>query len=154
MAQPRKVIQVPAAEAAFILEALMREGRIDSRTVEEFRTRYRAEVASLEARLAYLRELSGTVVPAAVGAAAAPVVRKVKGAAPRVARATTKAVRKIASRVSPGRTRTRELQGRYLGLMHKIPKAIMKQRFGKEAIASKGKEAVLQEMAAYLAERR
>ncbi|HEV7766707.1 MAG TPA: hypothetical protein VGQ76_17030 [Thermoanaerobaculia bacterium] len=149
-----RAVQVPPAEAAFILEALMCDGRIDSKTIEEYRTLYRKEIASIESRLAYLRELSGALVPAMVGAAAAlPVAREVKRAIPKAATAATKAVKKITSKASPGRTRTRELQGRYLGLMHKIPKAVMTQRFGKDAIAIKGKEAVLRDMEMYLAER-
>ena len=41
----------------------------------------------------------------------------------------------------------RKLQGRDLGLLRQIP-ANLKKRFGPEAIASKGKEAVVTEMEA------
>lgn len=154
MARPRKVVQVPPAEAAFILEALMRDGRLDSNTIGEYRGKFNEEIASLEARLAHLRSLSGAAAPAPVApvAAAAPAVtRGAKRAAPKAAKAAKSAAKKASAEVTPERARTRELQGRYLGLMHRIPKTIMKQRFGKDAIAKKGKEAVLGEMEKFLA---
>lgn len=154
MARPRKVVQVPPSEAAFILEALMRDGRLDSNTLGEYRGRFNQEIATLEARLAHLRELTGAVVPAvvAVVAAAAPAItRAAKRVAPKAATAVKRAAKKVSAQVTPERARTRELQGRYLGLMHRVPKTVMKQRFGKDAIAKKGKEAVLAEMERYLA---
>lgn len=152
MARPRKVVQVPPAEAAFILEALMRDGRLDSNTLGEYRGRFNQEIASLEARLAHLRELSGAVAPAVVRAAAAApaITRAAKRVAPKAAKAVKPAAKQASAQVTPERARTRELQGRYLGLMHRVPKTVMKQRFGKDAIAKKGKEAVLAEMERYL----
>lgn len=167
MARPRKVVQVPPAEAVFIVESMIRDGRIDSTVLDDYRGRYIAEIESLEAQLARLRSLAAPVIPAAletVAAAAPALVRAVKRrgrkaakAAKRGGRKAAKAVKRAAASVSlelsPERKKTQELQGRYLGLMRQIPKTIMKQRFGKQAIAEKGKAAVVDEMQAYLAAR-
>ena len=147
MARSRKVVQVPPAEAVFILEALILDGKIAAPLLDEYRARYVSEIRTLEARLARLRDLAGPVVPAAVGAAIA-------AAAPAVVRAVRKARPKAVSkimRLTPERIKSRQLQGRYLGLMRQIPKTVMKQRFGPEAIAAKGKEAVIGDMEKYLA---
>ena len=141
MARARKVVQLPPAEAVFILEAMMLDGNVSTETLDRYRARYVSEIHTLEARLARLKDLASPVMPAAaVGAAIAAAV----AARP-----------KIASRIkglTPERVRSRQLQGRYLGLMRQIPKNLMQQRFGKEAIAAKGKDAVINDMEAYLAE--
>jgi hypothetical protein len=145
MARPRTEIELPPAEAKFILEALYRDGHLSRKILDEYRARFGSEVQSLEARLAHLKALTAGALPAAAGAAvalAAPVA--VRGV--RKARAARKG--KVAD-TSPERVATRKLQGRYLGLLRQIPKA-MKKRFGRDAIASKGKEAVVGEMQAYL----
>jgi hypothetical protein len=156
MARPRTIIHVPPREAAFILEALMRDGRIDSKTVGEYRARYVEEIASLETRLAHLRQLSGAdvVAPLATADAAPAVLRTPKRVGrPRAARAGKRAVN-AAANASPERVKSRELQGKYLGLMRQIPRTVVKQRFGKTAIATKGKEAILAEMEKYVSGRK
>lgn len=149
MARARKVVQLPPAEAVFILEAMMLDGNVSTETLDRYRARYVSEIHTLEARLARLKDLASPVIPAAaVGAAIAAAV-------PAVARKVRAARPKIASRIkglTPERVRSRQLQGRYLGLMRQIPKNLMQQRFGKEAIAAKGKDAVINDMEAYLAE--
>jgi hypothetical protein len=145
MARPRTEIDLPPAEAKFILEALYRDGHLSRKILDEYRARFGSEVQSLEARLAHLRALATGALPAAAGAAVAL-------AAPAAARAVRKARETRKSKTadtSPERVATRKLQGRYLGLLRQIPKT-MKKRFGREAIASKGKEAVVDEMQAYL----
>lgn len=148
MARARKVVQVPPAEAVFILEAMISDGNVLPDTLEEYRARYVSEIQTLEARLARLRDLATPIVPAAaVGAAIAAavpaVVRKVR-------QGGTKVAAKVA-KLTPERILSRKLQGRYLGLMRQIPKNVVQSQFGKEAIASKGKEAVIDEMEAYIA---
>jgi hypothetical protein len=151
MASRRKVVQIPPGEAVFLIEALTLDGRIDSKTLDEYRSRYSAEIQSLERRLAQLRAATGgSVVIAAAGAAVAAAGRTVVRAARRVRQKTATKTRKS---VSPKRARTRELQGRYLGLMHQIPKAVVKSQFGKDAIAKKGKETVIVEMQAFISNR-
>jgi len=153
MARPRKVVEVPPGEAVFIVEALILDGRIEPSMLAEYRARYLEEIRTLESRIAHLRSLGGPVIPVAVGVAVA-------AAAPAVARAIRRAgpkavakVRKAAARVSPERMKSRELQGRYLGLMRQIPKDVVKKRFGKDAIGKKGKESVIAEMQQYIAKK-
>lgn len=145
MPRPRTLVEIPPGEAVFIVEALILDGRLDPRTLAEYRTRYQAEISTLESRIARLRALAGPLVPATLTGAA------VAAAAAAAAPAVRRAARRVAAKVSPERMRTRELQGRYLALMRQIPKTVVKQRFGKDAIGKKGKEAVLAEMEKYVA---
>jgi hypothetical protein len=152
MARPRKVVQIPPGEAAFILETMILDGRINPKTLAEYRGRYLDEISSIEARLARLRDLSSPAVSAVLGAAAAAaapsVARAVRRAAPKVRAKAKKAVAKL----TPERIKARELQGRYLGLMRQIPRGVVNQRFGKDAIKEKGKEAVIEEMKKFIAQ--
>ncbi|HEX7705228.1 MAG TPA: hypothetical protein VF701_02110 [Thermoanaerobaculia bacterium] len=155
-------LSISAAEALFVVEAMTLDGRIDQQTLAEYRNRYTEEIRSIESRLARLRELAGHIAPAVAGVAVAVV-------APLAARAARQAVSKKRSgagrakpegkqqagkaakaKLSPERQEIQRLQGEYLGLMHKIPKTIVKQRFGKKAIEAKGKKAVVAEMKAYI----
>lgn len=152
MARPRKVVQIPPGEAVFILETMILDGRINPKMLDEYRRRYLDEISSIEARLARLRDLSGPALPAVLGAAvaaAAPsVTRAVRRAAPKVGAK----IRKAAAKLTPERIKARELQGRYLGLMRQIPRNVVKQRFGKDAIKEKGKEAIIEEMKKFIAQ--
>lgn len=148
MARSRKVVQIPPAEAVFILEAMILDGKIPTQTLDEYRSRYLAEIQTLEAKLARLRDLAMPAIPVVVGAAVA-------AAAPAVARAARAARPKVAAgvlKVTPERMKARILQGRYLGLMRQIPKTVVKDRFGKEAIDARGKENVISDMEKYIAE--
>lgn len=146
MARPKNEINLPHGEAKFILEALYRDGIVSRDVLARYRERYGSEVEALESRLAHLRALAAGALPVAVGAMAAAAVPAAVRAA-RKARVTSK--RKSRGAPSAERLETRKLQGRYLGLLRQIPTS-MKKRFGKAAIASKGKDAVVAEMQSYL----
>ncbi|MFZ2493456.1 MAG: hypothetical protein WA208_18405 [Thermoanaerobaculia bacterium] len=150
MARTRKQIDIPASEAKFVLEAMYRDGKIAKQTLDEYRKKLGTEIRSLEMQLARLRNLAGPMLVgaavAAVPAAARALRRRVPAVVKKVKRATTK-------KESPERIESRKLQGRYLGLMRQIPKNIVKQRFGKDAIKTKGKGVVIDEMAAYLSDK-
>ena len=150
MARSRKVVQIPPGEASFILEAMVLDGRINPKLLDEYRRRYLDEISAIEARLARLRDLGGPAVGAALGAAAVAVAPAVRRAARRAGPKVRAKVKKAAAKLTPERMKTRELQGRYLGLMRQIPKSVVKQRFGKDAIKEKGKESVIAEMQKYL----
>lgn len=62
-----------------------------------------------------------------------------------VAPSVAKAVKAKAD-ISPEQLAVRQLQGRYLSLMRKIPANVMAERFSKQAIADQGKEAVVNAM--------
>lgn len=150
MARKGKVVQVPPGEASFILEAMVLDGRLSPKTLDEYRRRYLDEISAIEARLARLRDLGGPAIGAALGAAAVAVAPAVRRAARRAGPKVGKSVRRAAEKLTPERIKTRELQGRYLGLMRQIPRNVVKQKFGKDAIKEKGKEAVIAEMQKYL----
>jgi hypothetical protein len=147
MPRPRTELDLSPSESKFLLDALYRDGHISRPLLEQYRARMAAEITTIEARLARLRALAGEAVHrvAAVVSAAAPAVTRAVG------RATTrrKAQGGEARRKSPARAATQKLQGKYLGLLRQMP-ASAKRRFGKEAIAAKGKEAVIAEMEAHL----
>lgn len=150
MARKGKVVQIPPGEASFILEAMMLDGRIAPKLLDEYRRRYLDEIKTIEARLARLRDLGAPALGVALGAAAVAVGPAVGRAARRAAPKIRSRVRKAAAKLTPERIKTRELQGRYLGLMRQIPRTVVKQKFGKDAIREKGKEAVIGEMQKYL----
>jgi hypothetical protein len=152
--RPAPALTISPAEALFVVEAMTLDGRIDQQTLADYRNRYQEEIRQIESRLAQLRALAGQLAPVVAGAAVAAV-------APAAARAARRAVSKKRSAtagakagakttLSPERREIQRLQGEYLGLMHRIPKTIVKQRFGRKAIDAKGKEAVVAEMRAYI----
>lgn len=150
MARKGKVVEIPPGEASFILEAMVLDGRINPKLLDEYRRRYLDEIKTIEARLARLRDLGAPALSAVLGAAAVAVAPAVGRAARRAAPKVRARVRKAAAKLTPERMKTRELQGRYLGLMRQIPRPVVKQKFGKDAIKEKGKEAVIVEMQKYI----
>jgi hypothetical protein len=151
-------LSISPAEALFVVEAMTLDGRIDQKTLAEYRNRYLEEIRSIESRLAQLRALAGQVAPVVAGAAVAVVApvavraarRAVSGASTAKAGGKRQARKTAKKSLSPERQEIQRLQGEYLGLMHRIPKSIVKQRFGRKAIEAKGKEAVVAEMRAYI----
>ena len=134
-----------ASQAKAILEKLIERGRVSRADLNEAKEAIEAERQQLLARL---DQLGGMPVLAAAGAAA---VVTAAAMSPRVRGAVKRAARKArAKAVTPQRAAARILQGRYLGLMRQIPKAVVKKRFGKDAIASRGKQAVVDDMQSYL----
>ena len=150
MARRGKVVEIPPGEASFILEAMVLDGRLNPKLLDEYRRRYLDEIKTIEARLARLRDLGAPVLAAVVGGAAVAAAPAVRRAGRRVAPKVRARVRKAAAKLTPERMKTRELQGRYLGLMRQIPRPVVKQKFGKDAIKEKGKEAVIGEMQKYI----
>ncbi len=151
MARPRTVVDVPAVEAKFVLEALYHDGRINRETLAEYRGRFASEVETLETRIAYLRNLAGGAIHAAANAVAAEIPRVIQAVRRGRSRATAKLAKATskAQKLTPERMATQKLQGIYLGLLSRIP-VNAKKRFGKDAIKLKGKDAVIAEMKAYL----
>ena len=150
MARRGKVVEIPPGEASFILEAMVLDGRLNPKLLDEYRRRYLDEIKTIQARLPRLRDLGAPVLAAVVGGAAVAAAPAVRRAGRRVAPKVRARVRKAAAKLTPERIKTRELQGRYLGLMRQIPKPVVKQKFGKDAIKEKGKEAVIVEMQKYI----
>ena len=149
MARKKNVPNVPPAEAVYVIEAMIGDGRIDSETLKVYRGRYRDEIRSLEARIARLKDLgaapAAAAMTAAVTAAAATIASSVVRRRRRHAKPGNVAVS------SAERQKTRQLQGRYLVLIRQIPKQVVAKRFGREAIAKDGKESVIRAMEQYVA---
>ena len=130
-------------EAAVLLEKLREIGHVTAAHVREARTVVVREVEEITERLARLKEMAHVpassrkapkTVPAANAKPAWPVAER-----PR---------KRAKAPVSAERRKTMQLQGRYLGLMHKVPKAEL-AKF-KADIAKVGKAEVVKRMDAYV----
>jgi hypothetical protein len=157
MARPRKNAPLPEltpGEAAYVMERLMRDRRVSRTEVNQYLSEMKREIGELEARLRRLREVTGNVVVAATGVAAAvgsaAIVRRVRGrrrgaaagaeAAPRRGR---KAGR-VSAAITEEQLASRRLQGRYLALVRQFA-ASRRAQFARTA-KEKGREAAIKEM--------
>jgi hypothetical protein len=130
-------------EAAVLLQKLRELGHLTASHLRDARSAVVREVEEITERLARLKEMAH--VPASS--------RKAPKSAPAVvahpARPAVKRPRKRAkASISAERRKIMQLQGRYLGLMHKVPKAEL-AKF-KAMIPKVGKEVVVQRMEAYV----
>jgi hypothetical protein len=125
-------------EAAILLEKLREMGHVTAAHVRDARHAVRREVDEIVARLARLKGM--THAPAASASAAEPAASRTgwRVGSRRQARAP----------ISAERQRTMELQGRYLGLMHRIPARDLKKF--KDDIPKIGKAEVVRRMEAYV----
>jgi len=118
---------IPANDAQEILQELIREGRISSADVSRYR-----EIRQLEQRLQSLRGGGGS------GAAR-------RGRRPAAQPAVAgKRRRRRSSKLTPQQLASRQLQGRYLGLIRQIP-AAQRARY-KKMVKDKGRESAIKEM--------
>jgi len=131
-------------EAKLLLEQLIVAGLVKSRDLAEARRALDFEVVAIQARLSELKAASADQSPASP--------RKPAGAAPKavVVSESSSGLRqqKRPLVTTPARKKTMQLQGRFLGFMHKIPEAEM-VKF-KAMIAEKGKAAAVDEMEKYV----
>ena len=129
-------------EARFILEQMVRDGRVSRADLEIYRQRMREEAHGLLERLRALgwNETASAAASAVVGAA-------VVAAAPAVARGAQKAVRR-ARRMSAEQAAGMKLQGQYLSRVRRFP-AAKRVEFAKIAKAE-GREAAIKAMDAAL----
>jgi hypothetical protein len=166
--------QLSGGQASYVLERLIAERRISQGDVNRHIGDMHREISSLESRLQMLRThagasaastTSGATTGARRGRPPGSGTRKRRGrpvgsgrkavAAPAAASATatapaaaTPAKRRRRSRITAEQLASRQLQGRYLGLIRQIPanKRAQYQRTAKE----KGREAAINEMKATL----
>jgi len=115
---------------------MMSERRISPGEINRYLSDINREINDLEQKLSSLRAASGAVRAAATGSGGAAAA----GAAP--AKAGGGAKRR--AKITPEQLASRQLQGRYLGLIRQIPanKRGQYQRTAKE----KGREAAIKEM--------
>jgi len=122
-----RVPQSSSSEAQQILDAMIRDGRISAADVHRY-----SEIQKLEERLQALRS----------GGTAAPLWRARRAAAPATAPARSGRRRRTA--ITAEQLASRQLQGRYLGLIRQIP-ASQRGRYTKTA-KERGREAAIREM--------
>ena len=112
----RSTLRLSPTDAQEMLQDLMRDGRLSTADIKRYR-----QIRQLEQRLQSLR-----------GGRAAPGAQR--GAVGR----------RRSSRITAEQLASRQLQGRYLGLIRQIPKA-QRARYAKVA-SDRGREAAIKEM--------
>jgi hypothetical protein len=132
-----------AKESHVLLRKLQELGHVTAAHLHSAREAVADEVQSLMARLQELKA-DAVALPAAVRA-----VRRARATTEK-SPVTTATPIKVArpTKVSAERRKIMQLQGRYLGLMHKVPKAEL-AKF-KAMIPKVGKEVVVQRMESYV----
>jgi len=141
-----------AGQASYVLERMISDRRISPGEISRYVSEMQHEIVDLERRLQALRSAAGG---AATGGAAPRRRGRPPGRRPgrppgrprRGAVASTGAVkrrRRRRSAITPEQLASRQLQGRYLGLIRQIPASRrgQYQRIAKE----KGREAAIREM--------
>ena len=150
-------------QASYVLQRMMSERRISPGEVNRYLGDIQREISDLERRLQSLREAGGAIAAASGGGAAAAAaprrrgrppgsgVKRRRGRPPASASAAAPAAgaaksggRKRRSAITAEQLASRQLQGRYLGLIRQIPASRrgQYQRTAKE----KGREAAIREM--------
>ena len=140
MARPRKnqELELSHGQAHYVLSRLIGDRRVTSADVKRYVGEMHSEIQKLEERLHSLRSAAGSVIAAAV--------EKVRRGPGRPKGSTKR--KRASSTLTPEQRASRQLQGRYLGLIRQIP-ASRRAQYAKVA-KEKGREAAIREMAANL----
>lgn len=143
MARPRKVSHqhLSPGQASYVLDRLVADRRVSSNEVQRYLNDMHREIGDLEMRLRSLREVAGHAIRSAVQAMT-PGRRGRRGRAAGAAKAGAR--RRRRSAITPEQLASRQLQGRYLGLIRQIP-ASRRGQYQKIA-REKGREAAIKEM--------
>ncbi len=174
MPRPRLNIpppQLSAGQASYVLDCLIADRRISASEVNRYVSDMHREISDLESRLQTLRAHAGVAAPAAATSGATTGKRRGrppgrppgsgkrrgrppgsgnKAAAPAppmaapLAAAVAPVKRRRRARITPEQLASRQLQGRYLGLIRQIPASRRGQfqKIAKEA----GREAAINAM--------
>ena len=146
MARPRKKSQekLSPGQASYVIDRLIGDRRITWSEVHRYAEDMKREINHLEARLSSLREAAGDAIRGAIESMR-PGRRR--GRPPGSGKAAGRKRRRRAS-ITAEQLASRQLQGRYLGLIRQIPasRRAQYQRIAKE----KGREAAIKEMASAL----
>lgn len=142
MPRPKRAwggVQLSPGQASYVIDRLISDRRISAGEINRYVSEMHREIADLERRLQALREASGY---ARRSQAAAP-----RAAAPRAAAAAAPAKagrRRRRSAITAEQLASRQLQGRYLGLIRQIPAS--KRGHYQKIAKDKGREAAIKEM--------
>ena len=142
MARPRKSasLHFSPGQAAYVLERLIKDRRVSQGEVNRYMSEMHHEISALEQRLQSLRDAAGALFRRGPG-------RPPRSAASAPA-ATQATKRRRRSAITAEQRASRQLQGRYLGLIRQIP-ASRRGQYQKTA-KEKGREAAIKDMVAAL----
>jgi hypothetical protein len=122
-----------------VLGRLLADRRVSSADIKRYVGEMHHEIEKLEARLASLRSAAGSVISAAI-----QKVRRGPGRPRGSGAQPAAAAKRGRSALTPEQRASRQLQGRYLGLIRQIP-ATRRAQYAKIA-KEKGREAAIKEM--------
>jgi hypothetical protein len=139
--------ELTPGQASYVLDRLVADRRVTRTEIGRYMSEMQNEIGFLERRLQALRDAAGSAVAAAAGAAIAVTAVRRRGRPPAAGKAAA-APRARRSPITAEQKASRQLQGRYLGLIRQIPasKRAQYQRIAKE----KGREAAVKEMSSAL----
>ena len=146
MARPRKPVSLPhfsAGQAKYVLERLINERRISSTDVQRYVAEMHREINELEQRLVSLREATGEAIRGAIAKLPA-VLGGARRGRPPGSGSGGGARRRRRTAITAEQLASRQLQGRYLGLIRQIP-ASRRAPFQKTA-KERGREAAIKDM--------
>ncbi|GAC1431192.1 MAG: hypothetical protein NVSMB68_03510 [Thermoanaerobaculia bacterium] len=131
-----------AGQAKYVLERLIGERRITSADVQRYVTDMQREIGDLERRLQSLREATGDAIRGAIEKLT-PGKRRGRPPGSGAAGSAVKRAKRTV-KITAEQLASRQLQGRYLGLIRQIPAARRStyQKIAKE----RGREAAIKEM--------
>lgn len=145
MARPvREMPTLSPGQASYVLERMIKDRRVSARDVGRYVAEMKREIDELELRLQNLREASGGGNGSAAGAGrrrGRPALASASAGGPAPASRAKK-------RITPEQRASRQLQGRYLGLIRQIP-ASRRAQYQKIA-KDRGREAAIKELASAL----
>lgn len=137
--------QLTPGQAAYVLQRLVRDRKISAAELNRYVSDLGQEIKDLENRLAALRA-AHAAGPVAAGAAA-PVRRRrrVRKAAAAAAPAkAAKAGKRAKAAITPEQLASRQLQGRYLGLVRQF--SVNRRAYYAKVAKDRGREAAIKEM--------
>lgn len=138
MARPRKSSsqqKLSPGQASYVLERLVGDRRVTRADVQRYVNDMQREIGDLERRLLSLKEAAGGVIRSAIHAL---TPGKRRGRPPGTG------AKRRRSKITPEQLASRQLQGRYLGLIRQIPAS---RRGTYQKIAKdRGREAAIKEM--------
>jgi hypothetical protein len=138
-----------SGQASYVIDRMISDRRVSPGEIIRYVNEMQREIEELEKRLQSLRAAAG----GGGGMAAAPARRRgrppgsrnrAKAAAPAAAEAKPGRRRRRRSKITAEQLASRQLQGRYLGLIRQIP-ASRRGQYQKTA-KEKGREAAIKEM--------
>jgi len=150
VARPRKSASQPnftPGQAKYVLERLIKDRRISASDIREYVDDMRHEIGVLEERLKSLREATGEAIRGVIQALT-PGRRRGRPPGSGAKQPAAKGRAKRRARITPEQLASRQLQGRYLGLIRQIP-ASRRGQYQKIA-KDRGREAAIKEMSAVL----